>query len=86
MFGLGFGGRAPLSVSIRGEDFGRRNFGTIMGLSQIPMNILLLFAPIMAVIMYDLQGTYNIAFGILALLNFTGGLFFLLAKKPMRSI
>ena len=86
VFGLGFGGRAPLSVSIRGEYFGRRNFGTIMGISQIPMNILLLFAPIMAGIMYDLQGTYNVAFAILALLNFTGGLFFLLARKPIRPI
>jgi len=33
--------------------------------------------------MYDLQGDYNMAFEILAALNFLGALLLLMAKKPM---
>ena len=42
LFGIGFGGRNPISSSIRGEYFGRKNFGKIMGISQVPMTVLLL--------------------------------------------
>ncbi|MDP6452974.1 MAG: MFS transporter, partial [SAR202 cluster bacterium] len=66
LFGIGFGGRNPLTVSIRGEYFGRRSFGKIMGVSQVPMNVLLFLAPTMAGIMRDVQGNYTMAFGILA--------------------
>ena len=48
LFGIGFGGRSPLTVSIRGEYFGRKSFGKIMGVSQVPMNVLLLAAPVFA--------------------------------------
>lgn len=86
LFGIGFGGRNPLTVSIRGEYFGRRSFGKIMGVSQVPMNVLLLIAPIMAGIFRDVQGTYTTAFAILAILNAIGSLLFLLATKPRMPI
>lgn len=82
LFGIGFGGRNPLTTSIRGDYFGRRNFGKIMGVSQVPMNVLLLIAPIFAGVMFDIQGTYNNAFLILAGLSLLGGTLFLFAKKP----
>ena len=82
LFGIGFGGRNPLTVSIRGEYFGRRSFGKIMGVSQVPMNILLLIAPTMAGILRDIQGNYTTAFGILAVLNVFGAILFLFALKP----
>lgn len=82
LFGIGFGGRNPLTVSIRGEYFGRRSFGKIMGVSQVPMNVLLLIAPTMAGIMRDVQGNYTMAFGILAVLNVLGAFLFLMARKP----
>ena len=82
LFGIGFGGRNPLTVSIRGEYFGRRSFGKIMGVSQVPMNVLLLIAPTMAGIMRDVQGNYTMAFGILAVLNVLGVFLFLMARKP----
>ena len=82
LFGAGFGGRNPLTVSIRGEYFGRKSFGMIMGLSQVPMNILLLAAPVFAGVVRDVTGEYTIAFGVLASLNMLGGLLFLLARRP----
>lgn len=82
LFGIGFGGRNPLTVSIRGEYFGRSSFGKIMGLSQVPMNLLLLAAPVFAGIMRDTSGEYTLAFAVLASLNMVGGAMFLLASKP----
>lgn len=81
-FGFGFGGRNPLTTSIRGEYFGRGNFGKILGISTIPMNILLLAAGPFAGYMYDWQGSYTIAFLVLSGFNFIGGVCFLFAKRP----
>ena len=86
LFGIGFGGRNPISTSIRGEYFGRSSFGKIMGMSQVPMNIMLLGAPIYPAIMLRIQGSYDFAFLSLAALNFIGGAMFLLAKKPVKPV
>lgn len=82
-FGIGFGGRNPINASIRGEYFGRKNFGKIMGVSQIPMNVLLLMGPIAAGYMRDTMGSYTVIFAILGFLCAVGGLFYLFATKPV---
>ncbi len=82
LFGIGMGGRSPLTTSIRGDYFGRRSFGKIMGISQVPMNVLLFIAPTFAGIMRDLLGDYVIAFTVLAALNLVGAMLFLVARKP----
>lgn len=86
LFGIGFGGRNPISTSIRGEYFGRSSFGKIMGMSQVPMNIMLLGAPIYPAIMLGIQGSYDFAFLSLAALNFIGGAMFLMAKRPVKPV
>ena len=82
LFGAGFGGRNPLTVSIRGEYFGRASFGKIMGLSQVPMNVMLLAAPVFAGVVRDVTDEYTIAFATLAALNMLGGVLFLFAARP----
>ena len=82
MFGIGFGGRSPLTVAIRGEYFGRASFGKILGLSTVPMNVLLLISSPFAGYVRDEMGTYDLAFFTLAGLNFLGGVLFLLARRP----
>ncbi len=82
LFGIGFGGRNPLTTAIRGEYFGRASFGRILGLSTVPMNVLLLIGSPLAGYMRDVQGTYDMAFLLLAGLNFLGGVLFLLARRP----
>lgn len=82
MFGIGFGGRTPLTTAIRGEYFGRASFGKILGISTVPMNILLLIAPPMAGFMRDQLGDYQWAFLTLAILNGIGALLFLIARRP----
>jgi MFS family permease len=83
VFGMGFGGRNPLTTAIRGEYFGRASYGKILGMSTVPMNVLLLVAPPLAGFMRDVQGTYTPAFLTLAALNVLGGILFLIAKKPV---
>ncbi len=82
IFGIGFGGRSPLTTSIRGDYFGRKSFGKIMGVSQVPMNVLLLIAPIFAGLMRDWQGNYTVAFAVLGGLGVFGALMFLFATRP----
>ena len=82
LFGMGFGGRNPLTTAIRGEYFGRTSFGRILGLSTVPMNVLLLIGSPLAGYMRDIQQTYDPAFLLLAGFNFLGGVLFLFARKP----
>ena len=83
LFGIGFGGRNPLTTAIRGDYFGRTYYGMLLGISQVPMNILLLIAPLFAGLMRDLQGTYTTAFFVMGILTFLGGALMLMAKKPV---
>ena len=85
LFGIGFGGRTPLTTAIRGEYFGRASFGKILGISTVPMNILLLIAGPMAGFMRDELGDYDLAFLVLAGLNMIGAVLFLVARKPKLS-
>ena len=83
LFGIGMGGTSPMATAIRGDYFGRASFGKILGLSTVPMNVLLLGAAPFAGLMYDIQGSYTTAFTVLAGLNFLGGVLFLMATKPV---
>jgi sugar phosphate permease len=84
LFGAGFGGRNPLTVSIRGDYFGSASFGKILGFSTVPMNLLLLISAPVVGWMRDVQGDYTDAFTVMVLTNFAGAAFFLLAKRPQR--
>ncbi len=82
VYGLGFGARIPLGSAIRGEYFGRRVFGKVLGFSMMPMFLMMMFGPLFAGWMYDNSGSYDTAFIILAAIGFVGSGGFLLAKKP----
>ena len=82
LYGAGFGGRDPLTSSIRGDYFGRTAFATITGISMVPLFAFNLGAPLFAATMFDTSGSYTLAFVILGSLGALSGVFFLLAKKP----
>lgn len=84
-YGIGFGGRIPLLTAIRGEYFGRKAFATIMGISQFPNNIAMIFAPLFAGYMYDSAQSYQIPFAAFAALAFMGAALMLTVKKPRRA-
>ena len=82
LYGIGFGGRIPLLTAIRGEYFGRKAFATIMGISQVPNNILMIFAPLFAGFMYDMQKSYFVPFFAFSIVAFMGAALMLTVKKP----
>ena len=82
VYGIGFGARIPLGTAIRGEYFGRKAFGKVLGLSMMPMSLMMMLGPLIAGKMYDIQGTYDYAFYILSGVAITGSLGFFFAKKP----
>ena len=82
VYGIGFGGRAPLTTAIRGEYFGKRAFATITGISTAPLSALLVVAPLFAATLFDATASYRLAFLILGGLGALSGPLFLFAKKP----
>ena len=82
VYGLGFGARIPLGTAIRGEYFGRKSFGKVLGLSMAPMMLMMMAGPLFAGWMHDRIGNYDSAFYILATISVIGSLGFLFAKKP----
>ena len=82
IFGIGFGGRIPVLLSIRGEYFGRKNFATIVGVGQLPMNIAMMVAPVATGYVYDTTGSYMIPFISLGILCFLGAILIMYVKKP----
>ena len=82
VLGVGFGGRTPLTTSMRGLYFGRKAFASITGVSMIPMNFFLLVSPLFAGIMFDRTGSYDIPFVTVAIVSFIGAVMFLFLGEP----
>ncbi len=75
-------GRGSLTTAIRGVYFGRRAFASIMGMSMVPMNVLLFAAPLFAGYMFVETGSYSIPFTTVALGSAVGASLFLLLGEP----
>ena len=82
VFGLGMGGVGALMPLLITDMFGLKQFGSIMGLTQMPIILPVVAGPIMAGMIYDATGGYDLMFGVtIGLLTVSVGAF-VLAKKP----
>lgn len=82
--GLGMGGVGALTPLVISEMFGLKQFGSILGLTRTPVIIPTLVGPIMAGMLFDTTGHYNLLFLItIGMLAVASGAF-LLAKVPAR--
>ena len=84
LFGLGFGGRDPVTQAIRGVYFGRKAFAAITGLSMVPVNVLAFIGPLYAGYMRDATGSYGTPFLTIAAVCLLGSFLFLFLKEPPR--
>ena len=82
LMGIGFGGRNPLTTAIRGVYFGRKAFASITGMSMIPMNVMLLAAPLFAGIMFDATQSYFVPMAVIAMVSLAGSSLFLFLGSP----
>lgn len=83
VWGVGFGARTPLLHAMRGEYFGRRHFGTILGLSSFPMSIGITLAPFVMGLVHDFQHTYEWSLYVLAGTCVLASVTILFAKRPI---
>ena len=83
VWGVGFGARTPLLHAMRGEYFGRRHFGTILGLSSFPMSIGITLAPFIMGWVHDVQHTYDSGLYVLAGACVIASVTILFATRPM---
>ncbi len=82
VYGVGVGGRNPLTISIRGDYFGQKAFATITGLSMAPLYAFMVAAPLFAAFLFDARGSYTLPILVLAGLGVLGAFLFIFAKKP----
>ena len=85
LLGIGFGGRVSLTTAMRGVYFGRKAFASITGISMLPMNAFALGMPLFAAIWFDIKGSYDLPFILLAITSFLGSCLFLLMGDPKPS-
>jgi len=84
VYGLGYGGVIPLTIALRADLFGRRNYATIAGISQALSMVGTVSAPIFAGYLYDVTQTYTLAFYIFMGMIILSGVLFLMIPRPTR--
>lgn len=82
MQGLAWGIRGPLMTAIRADYFGRLSYGKIFGLSSVLVMLFSTAGPLVAGVLVDHFGDYQVAFRLLAVGGLVGMLAFALARPP----
>jgi len=82
IWGIGFGGRTPILHAMRGDYFGRKHFGVILGMSAVPMAIGMMSTPVIVGRVYDNTGSYDSSLFTLAGSCVIAAATILLATKP----
>ncbi|NKB71067.1 MAG: MFS transporter [Candidatus Latescibacteria bacterium] len=82
VLGLGMGGVGALTPLVIADIFGLKQFGSIMGLTSVPIIVPVFLGPILAGVIFDSTGDYNLMFLItLGMLIVSVGAF-MLVKVP----
>ena len=82
LWGIGFGARTPIFHSLRGHYFGRKHFGTISGVMSFPMSMGMMATPVLVGWAFDVRGSYQFSFIVMAILCVVASLSVLFVKKP----
>ncbi len=81
-FGFSYGGLVPLIPAIDAEFFGTRNLGAIIGLIGIGATISGALGPFLGAYIFDLTGSYYLAFLLGAVATVVATILAISAKKP----
>ena len=82
LHGAAWGCRGPLQQALRADYFGRTSFGMIMGFSSLVTMIGTVAGPVLAGVLYDVTGSYEAGFTLIAMLAAAGSVFFVLSVRP----
>lgn len=86
IYGVGWGGGATTMSIVRAEYFGRRAFGTISGMMDFVQMFGLVLGPIFAGLVYDLTGSYYLAFMVFAVTGALGAAMMVFLRPPQQSV
>ena len=84
IYGLSYGGVIPLTVALRADLFGRRNYATIAGITMPITMVGTVTAPLFAGYLYDTAQSYDLAFYIFIAMIILSGMLFLLIPRTAR--
>ena len=84
--GFAWGVRGPVLLALRADYFGRRDFGKIMGLSQLVMTSGMMTGPIFAGLMRDITDGFETGFVVLSIVSLLGAFLIVFASKPTRPL
>jgi sugar phosphate permease len=82
LHGAAWGLRGPMMAAIRADYFGRRSYSSILGMSSVITMFGSILGPILAGVLADITGGYQLGFTVLAVLSGMGSLFFVFARRP----
>ena len=85
LYGFSHGCRIPAHLDVLGEFYGMKILGLIIGMTVTFGQTLGGFAPYLAGYIFDLTGSYRIAFMIVMMLLFMSGITALVIKNPLES-
>lgn len=86
IYGLSYGGVIPLTIALRADLFGSRNFATISGLTMPISMIGTVTAPLIAGYLYDSTKSYSVAFYSFMVMIIISGLLFLVIPRPSKRL
>ena len=81
-FGPGYGGPIPLRPALQADYFGTKSFGTIMGLTAVISMAGGLVSPVVAGWIFDVTGSYRLAWQIFTLITLPAIPLMVLARPP----
>jgi MFS family permease len=84
IYGLGYGGVIPLTLALRADLFGRRNYATIAGITMAMTMVGTVSGPVLAGYLFDTTQSYSLAFYIFMGMIIISGVLFLLIPQPSR--
>ena len=82
LWGIGFGMRTSTFHAFRGDFFGGRHYGTILGINALPMGIGMMVAPVIVGYIYDLYGTYFYSLLVMSALCIISCLLIIVINNP----
>jgi MFS family permease len=86
LFGFGFGASSPIRMAMISEFFGLKSVGTMIGIIELAWAAGAISGPIMAGYVFDVSGSYNIAFTTGGLLMLMGTVATYFLKKQSESM
>ncbi len=82
LHGLAWGVRGPIQSALRADYFGATSFGKIMGFSSMIVMLGMVIGPVVAGVLRDRTGDYQLGFVILAVVAGLGSVWFFFATPP----